>query len=118
MTGGSGEDDDEEGSFDNTPTKPKTPLNKTKGGRVAKPSSGRIKKQVNYNEDDDEDEEFIIKDEGENGGFMDIQYSNGHNGNSTSNGSFQDPGFSQGNGYVAETGDNETWYEAEDQDEA
>ncbi|CZR56747.1 uncharacterized protein PAC_06636 [Phialocephala subalpina] len=119
VTGGSGEDDDEEGGFDETPSK-KTPLNKTKGGRVAKPSSGRPKKAVNYQESDDEEDDMkLVKYEGgdvNGGGFQDINYGNGHNGNG--NHSFQEPDFSQGYVNVAEGGENETWYDAGDNDEA
>lgn len=120
VTGGSGEDDDEEGNFDETPSK-KAPLNKTKAGRVTKTSGGRAKKNINYAEDDD-DEENMVKDEGETGGYMDINYGNGHNDNGAGNGSFEEPSFSQSQGQgfvnVADGGENETWYEAEDQDEA
>lgn len=59
-TKGENGDDDEDSSFDNTPTKKGT-LNKVKGGRVTKPAGHRrVTSNVNYNEEDDEAE-------GENG---------------------------------------------------
>lgn len=85
---GSSAGDDEEESFESTPSK-KTPLNKVKNGRVTKASGGRAKAKVNYQDDSDDDEEELIKDED---GFEDLHI---HNGGSSNGGSFDHEGHVQ-----------------------
>ena len=114
------DEDDTEVQFDETPTKKKTPLNKTAGGRVTKPSSGRAKPRLNYAEPDDEDDELndevtIIKSENASNPFISNGHSNGNgnsNGHSHSNG-HDDNGFGndyEENGYNASSA--ETFYAA------
>ncbi|KUJ17355.1 uncharacterized protein LY89DRAFT_52081 [Mollisia scopiformis] len=110
--GSSGDDDEEEVSF-NTPSK-KTPLNKVKGGRVAKASGGRAKAPVSYAEpsDEDDDEMEMVKQERDVGsGFEDINH-NAHNGNGNGTSSFEDPSFSQG---YAEGDEAKDYYDAEEE---
>jgi hypothetical protein len=123
------DDDDTEtqSAFDETPTKKKTPLNKTAGGRVTKPSSGRAKPRLNYAEPDDEDEELeegftIVKSEPSSNPFSTNGNSNGNghghvnghaNGHAYSNG-HENNGYGndyEGNGYTA-SGAEETFFAA------
>jgi hypothetical protein len=92
---GSGEDDDDEGSSFETPSKKKTPLNKVKGGRVQKNSGRSRTGPLSYAEPEDDEEDYeegIVKNE------MDVDelqvHSNGYgNGNGYHNGGIGSSGY-------------------------
>jgi hypothetical protein len=82
-----------DGDVDDSPTKkPKTPLNKTQGGRVAKtPGSGRGRPAKNYaepEENEDDNEDFHVKGEHdeEADDDMAVQHANGNGHDMGNNG--------------------------------
>jgi hypothetical protein len=89
---------------DESPTKKKTPLNKTQGGRVAKtPGSGRGRVAINYAEDENEDDNEDINLKGEHDEEAEDDMAIHANGN----------GHGMGNGDWSNSGD--VYYDPEDE---